>query len=99
MFIDFVFDFVLRFSKHGRLKRKADLIMEKVSRNEKCSVKDFVVMTEFTETIPLAEETLLKHLHTILVVMMLSGQSAATNPKPKSPSVSTELYHEVSGLH
>ena len=82
-------DFVLRFTRHGRLKRKADLIMEKVSRNEKCSVKDFVVMTEFSATIPLAEETLLKHLHKILVVMMLSGQADTIRPKPKSPTASS----------
>lgn len=84
-------DFVMRFTKHGRLKRKVDSIMEKVSKNEKCSVKDFVVMTEFIETIPLDEETLLKHLHTILTVMMLSGQVETTRSKPKSPSRSSKL--------
>jgi hypothetical protein len=84
-------DFVMRFTKHGRLKRKVDSIMEKVSKNEKCSVKDFVVMTEFIATIPLAEETLLKHLHTILTVMMLSGQGETTRSKPKSPSRSSKL--------
>ena len=76
-------DFILHFTKHGRLKRKVDSIMEKVSKNEKCSVKDFVVMTEFIETIPLDEETLLEQLHKILVVMMLSGQSSATRAKSK----------------
>ena len=86
-----IIDFVLRFTKQGRLKRKVDSIMEKVSKNEKCSVKDFVVMTEFIETIPLDEETLLEQLHKILFMMMLSGTSAKS--KPESPHTTVKLYN------
>ena len=74
-------DFILHFTKHGRLKRKVDTIMEKVSNNEKCSVEDFAVIAKFMQTIPLPEEILLNHLHKVLIAMLVSGTATATKSK------------------
>ena len=74
-------DFILHFTKHGRLKRKVDTIMEKVSNNEKCSVEDFAVIAKFMQTIPLPEEILLNHLHKALIAMLVSGTATATKSK------------------